>query len=299
MNIMGKSRIRIMKRNELSIADVQGGLRKALDWFTDCCEKNNIEYFLGWGNALGYKRSSSFIPWDDDVDVCMLRADFNIFVKLVINNPDIVPRELTLQTNTSDNPLIVNKYSAKFRLNGVQAISDDMTLSGLDLLEKSGPSIDLIPIDRLPRNYIFSHLIIFAARFFALIRFRILLISANQDFVSSKFIKSRVFQFILIHYERALDYFYRKLHNIEFKGGYYPSLGDLYPRSRTISYSCLFPSKTDIFEGIEIKLPNEIESYLEHLYGKNYKLLPAKSQQVGHWNAYYYDIRQPSFITLS
>ncbi|MCM1221559.1 MAG: LicD family protein, partial [Lachnospiraceae bacterium] len=36
-----------------------------------------IKYFLSYGNLLGAARGGEFIPWDDDVDICLMRDDFN------------------------------------------------------------------------------------------------------------------------------------------------------------------------------------------------------------------------------
>ncbi len=49
--------------------------------FMALCDKHHIEYFAIAGTAIGAVRHQGFIPWDDDIDVALLRKDYERFVK--------------------------------------------------------------------------------------------------------------------------------------------------------------------------------------------------------------------------
>lgn len=54
-----------------------------LNDFMDICDRNNIEYFAISGSAIGTLRHKGFIPWDDDIDIAMLREDYERFVNII------------------------------------------------------------------------------------------------------------------------------------------------------------------------------------------------------------------------
>lgn len=64
---------------EVEIGDYKGILKEILLHFAEFCEQNNIRYSLAYGTLLGAVRHKGFIPWDDDVDVIMPRADYERF----------------------------------------------------------------------------------------------------------------------------------------------------------------------------------------------------------------------------
>lgn len=48
----------------------------------EVCRKHNIQYFAEWGTLLGAVRHHGYIPWDDDMDICMKRQDYNRFLQI-------------------------------------------------------------------------------------------------------------------------------------------------------------------------------------------------------------------------
>ncbi len=53
-----------------------------LDDIRIVCEKHDIKWFVDWGTLLGTIRHGGFVPWDDDVDISMLRPDLNKFLEV-------------------------------------------------------------------------------------------------------------------------------------------------------------------------------------------------------------------------
>ena len=51
-----------------------------LDLIDSICSKHNITYFVDWGTYLGAIRHKGFVPWDDDLDICMHRNELNKFL---------------------------------------------------------------------------------------------------------------------------------------------------------------------------------------------------------------------------
>ena len=64
------------------IALLQEKLFDTLAYFADFCEENGIQYCMVGGTCLGAVRHKDVIPWDDDLDVAVLRADFDKLFRL-------------------------------------------------------------------------------------------------------------------------------------------------------------------------------------------------------------------------
>lgn len=112
--------------------------------FDKFCSDHNLTYSLYAGTALGAVRHQGFIPWDDDIDVCMLRADYDKFIALWEEEH---VKGYYLQ-NPADESCTINH--AKIRKNNtILASKEELKLPG-----HHGIWIDVFAIDKIPTNKI-------------------------------------------------------------------------------------------------------------------------------------------------
>ena len=69
-------------KEKITVRDLQLEVLSIMDEIHRVCEKNNIKYGLMAGSALGIVNYKGFIPWDDDIDVCVERK-VHILRKLI------------------------------------------------------------------------------------------------------------------------------------------------------------------------------------------------------------------------
>ena len=70
------------------LRDAQQCMLGILVQFDKICRKNNIVYWLDGGTLLGAVRHKGFIPWDDDIDISLLKEDYLRLLELIKNDKD-------------------------------------------------------------------------------------------------------------------------------------------------------------------------------------------------------------------
>lgn len=109
------------------------------------CDKYKIKYFAEWGTLLGAVRHKGIIPWDDDIDIGMLRDDWNRFAQ-------IAPRELDAWFEMK------NIYNDTEQDNCIMRVINSRHMNfDTDFLERFhmcpfSTGIDIFPIDYIPRD---------------------------------------------------------------------------------------------------------------------------------------------------
>ncbi len=85
--------------SDSELKQAQGVMLKLLKAIDELCIKHGIEYFLISGTLLGAVRHKGFIPWDDDMDIAMVREDYERFKKIALTE---LPAGMALQTRKTD-----------------------------------------------------------------------------------------------------------------------------------------------------------------------------------------------------
>lgn len=116
-----------------------------LDVVDKICKENNIEYSLYAGTLLGAVRHKAFIPWDDDLDICMSRENYNRFIKLW---PNVQPKGYLLQ-NKDNTPGFTQSFT-KIRKENTNFLQYEWEKGRYH----TGIFIDIFPIDRIPEGKI-------------------------------------------------------------------------------------------------------------------------------------------------
>ena len=109
------------------------------------CQKHNIRFFADWGTILGAVRHKGFIPWDDDMDIGMLRGDYLRFIKIA-------------QQELPEGYAVVNLHTDENFGNMLTRVvnSRDINLDEEHLKRYHGCpyalGLDVFPIDYIPRD---------------------------------------------------------------------------------------------------------------------------------------------------
>lgn len=249
-----------------------------LEAFDKICKKNNLKYTVAAGTMIGAVRHKGFIPWDDDIDVYMLRKDFNKLRKLA---PQELPHNMFYQSHKTD-PDYYYLFD-KIRLNGT--IFKETFLSNHNI--NHGVFIDVFPIDAISDNMLKSNWQYFRYRFY-----RIGLMAKYVNVEARKGKKKKVVQLLQKLYSHAnLGSLYNKCEKIaneslklEGHTKFVRNLNSLGSDGKKETYSTESFKKFHVtkFENTDFDISDNFDEMLTKLYGDYMKLPPVDERKTRH-----------------
>lgn len=128
---------------EETLRQLQVTQLEILKVFDKFCREHNLKYSLYAGSLLGAVRHKGFIPWDDDLDVCMSRSDYGKFLELWQKTP---VEGYILQNK--ENSKYFDQSFSKIRKDHTTFLQDEWQIGN----HHTGIFLDIFPIDRIPNG---------------------------------------------------------------------------------------------------------------------------------------------------
>lgn len=260
--------------NTKEVQKIALGILKYVD---NVCRENNINYSLAGGTLLGAIRHKGFIPWDDDIDIMMLRPEYEKFLKIM--DEDAKTNKKYKALHYSDNcPNYFYRFAKVVDLD--TSVSESTFIIPKDL----GVYVDIFPVDginiknakkTINKTLFYSRMLAHASMF-----------KVNRNNIKTS--KYLVKKFILFpyaklfgakHWMKKHEDYIKKFNvdkfefSIAYSGCYREK--DIIPRSDFNEYTELE------FENCKFFSIKNYEAYLANLYG-NYMQLPPVEQRVPH-----------------
>lgn len=111
------------------------------------CERHNITYYADYGTLLGAIRHDGYIPWDDDIDISVMRKDFRPLLEILARELPgnyVVASIYTQETHSMPSASILNRRRIDL------GSEEDKLITGQYYGSPYGCGIDIFPIDKIP-----------------------------------------------------------------------------------------------------------------------------------------------------
>lgn len=253
--------------------------------FDRVCREIGVGYFVCGGTMLGYMRHGGFIPWDDDIDVGMLRADYNKFIK---EGGKYLGEDFFLQTRQSD-PKIPYLFS-KIRLNGTSYITNYNEKRDFH----KGICLDLFPFDYIPNSLNERQRFKNKVLFWANVHHRVINRHKEKAVYDSKpktfyewwartynELRRRIVHLVPLKLTQYMYIRKATTYNSKAKELGLTTVASFLPTYTYADVTDMLPYQDINFEGVKVMALKDMDKFLTMQY-KNYMQLPLLHQRVGH-----------------
>lgn len=248
--------------------------------FVNVCDQLKLRYYLLGGTLLGAVRHQGFIPWDDDIDVGMLREDYEIFLQ---KGAALLPEHLFIQTNQSD-PGYVHCF-AKIRNSNTTFVE----ISARKMNIHHGVFIDIFPLDFYPDDAGERRKFDWSRKWY---EHRISVVfDLPGNYTLKGVVKKCLTKILLPSLQAAIekrDALYQKVPVSSMIANY----GGAWGKKEIVPASWYGKGAKVMFEGMELSAPAEYDKWLTQVYG-DYMQLPPVEKRVGHHYVEAADLHAP------
>lgn len=268
LDLKANSNALLQRYNQRNLRAMQLKMLDILREVTALCDRHQIDYWLDSGTLLGAVRHGGFIPWDDDIDICVRLEDMPRLVEAAKKE---LPEHLFMQTPETDPQVRLPICKVRDLNSLIVEAGDDFTQP-----YAKGLYIDIFPMMAWPSfSDGFSRKV---ARGYC----RANAILHNQHRYSARSFA----EFFYFGAKRAVC---SMLWTV---GGWFCKKDEFF--SNTLDNSgngnrhrtnTIFPLSTIVFEGETFKAPHDVDTYLKDLF-RNYMQLPPEDQRGGHATFY-------------
>lgn len=146
-----------MQKKEITAEEFKDLALDILIDFHNLCKKNNINYTLAYGTLLGAVRHKGFIPWDDDIDVIVMREDYEKLILIANSQLKENHKWVSIETSKDFTAPLAKIIDTNTELKQERHVAEKVSL---------GVYMDVFVYDLIPENLIRRDIVYWKSVFF-------------------------------------------------------------------------------------------------------------------------------------